>query len=106
MLQRGITAMSRSNRPEETELHIQFRNSVMALSDLVSILRNSIANYYEFACFDALLDPTEATNRKRQILTELHINLCMSLRMLAKAMSEAELYISQVRLSQDFPETG
>jgi hypothetical protein len=98
--------MSRSNRPEETELHIQFRNSVMALSDLVSILRNSIANYYEFACFESLLNPTEATNRKRQILTELHLNLCFSLRMLAKAMSEAELYISQVRLSQEFPEIG
>ena len=106
MLQRGITAMSRSNRPEETELHIQFRNSVMALSDLVSILRNSIANYYEFACFDALLDPTEAANRKRMILAELHNNLCVSLRMMAKSLSEADMHISQVRLAQEFPETG
>ena len=98
--------MGNSIRPDEQDLHNQFRDSVMALSDVVSTLRNSIANYYEFACFDALLDPTEAANRKRMILAELHINLCMSLRMLAKAMSEAELYISQVRLSQEFPETG
>ena len=93
-------------RPDESELHSRFRDSVMALSDVISILRNSISNYYEFACFDALLDPTEATNRKRMILTELHINLCMSLRMMAKCLSEADVYISQIRLSQDFPETG
>lgn len=91
-------------RPDEQELHRQFRESVMALSDLVSILRNSIANYYEFACFEALMDPTEATNRKRMILTELHFNLCLSLRMIAKSLSEAEVHISQVRLSQEFPE--
>ena len=106
MLQRGITAMNRSNRPDESELHSQFRNSVMALSDVVSNLQNSIANYYQFACFDALLDPTEATLRKRMILAELHINLCWSLRMLAKSLSEGELHIAQIRLSQDFPETG
>ena len=91
-------------RPDESELHSRFRDSVMALSDVISILRNSISNYYEFACFDALLDPTEATLRKRMILTELHNNLCWSLRMLAKSLSEAELHISQVRLSQEFPE--
>lgn len=78
----------------------------MALSDVVSTLRNSVANYYQFACFETLLNSTEASHRKCQILTELHINLCMSLRMMAKAMSEAELHISQVRLSQEFPESG
>jgi hypothetical protein len=98
--------MDSSIRPDEQELHNQFRDSVMALSDVVSTLRNSIANYYQFACFDALLDPTEATNRKRMILAELHINLCMSLRMFEKSLAEAEVHISQVRLSQDFPETG
>jgi hypothetical protein len=98
--------MGNSIRPDESELHNQFRDSVMALSDVVSTLRNSIANYYEFACFDALLDPTEAANRKRMILAELHINLCMSLRMLAKCLSEADVHISQVRLSQEFPETS
>ena len=95
-----------SSRPDEQELHSQFRSSVMALSDVVSTLRNSVANYYQFACFDALLDPTEASHRKCQILTELHINLCMSLRMMAKCLSEADVYISQIRLSQEFPETG
>ncbi len=95
-----------SSRPDEQELHRQFRESVMALSDLVSILRNSIANYYEFACFDALMDLTEATNRKRMILAELHFNLCVSLRMMVKSLSEAEIHISQVRLAQEFPETG
>ena len=98
--------MGKSTRPDESELHSQFRNSVMALSDVISNLRNSVGNYYEFACFDALLDPTEATLRKRMILTELHINLCWSLRMLAKSLSEAEIHISQIRLSQEFPETG
>jgi hypothetical protein len=93
-------------RPDESELHSQVRNSVMALSDVISNLRNSVANYYEFACFESLLNPTEATHRKRQILTELHINLCMSLRMMAKCLSEADVYISQIRLSQEFPETG
>ena len=96
--------MNNSNRPSETELHSQVRNSVMALSDVISNLRNSVANYYEFACFESLLNPTEATHRKRQILTELHINLCWSLRMLAKSLSEAEIHISQIRLAQDFPE--
>ena len=91
-------------RPDESELHSRFRDSVMALSDVVSTLRNSVANYYELACFDALLDPTEATLRKRMILTELHNNLCWSLRMLAKSLSEAEIHISQIRLAQDFPE--
>ena len=91
-------------RPDESELHSQVRNSVMALSDVISNLRNSVANYYEFACFESLLNPTEATHRKRQILIELHINLCWSLRMLAKSLSEAEIHISQIRLAQDFPE--
>ena len=88
--------MGNTLRPHESELHSQFRGSVMALSDVVCSLRNSVANYYQFACFDALLDPTEATNRKRTILAELHINLCMSLRMLGKSLSEAEVHISQV----------
>jgi hypothetical protein len=30
----------------------------------------------------------------------------MSLRMFEKSLAEAEVHISQVRLSQDFPETG
>ncbi len=78
----------------------------MALSDGVFMLRNSVANYYEFACFDSLFNPTEATNRKRMFLVGLQINLCFSLRILAKGLSEAELHISQVRLSQDFPEAS
>lgn len=77
----------------------------MALSDVVSNLGYSIGNYYEFACFQSLLDPTEASNRKRMILAELHINLCMSLRMLAKSLSEAEMYITQIKLAQEFPES-
>ena len=93
-------------RPDEQELHSQFRDSVMALSDVVCSLRNSTANYYEFSCFEALMDLTEATNRKRMILAELHFNLCVSLRMMAKSLSEAEIHISQVRLAQEFPETG
>lgn len=77
----------------------------MALSEVVSTLRNSVENYYEFACFQSLLDPTEATNRKRMILAELHINLCMSLRMLAKSLSEAEMHITQIKLAQEVPES-
>ena len=106
MLHMGITLMGNSICSDESELHRQFRDSVMSLSDVISILRNSVANYYQFACFESLLNPTEATHRKRQILTELHINLCMSLRMMAKCLSEAEIHISQIRLSQEFPETG
>lgn len=106
MVQKRLSFMNNSNRPDEQELHSQFRSSVMALSDVVSTLRNSVANYYEFACFESLLNPTEATLRKRMILTELHNNLCWSLRMLAKSLSEAEIHISQIRLSQEFPETG
>jgi hypothetical protein len=98
--------MDSSIRPDEQELHNQFRDSVMALSDVLCSLRNSVANYYQFACFEQLFNPTEATIRKRMILAELHNNLCMSLRMLAKCLSEAEVHISQVRLSQEFPETG
>lgn len=105
MRQMGLSFVHNSNRPNESELHSQFRSSVMALSDVVSTLRNSVENYYEFACFESLLNPTEATNRKRMILAELHNNLCFSLRMLAKCISEAEVHISQVRLAQDFPES-
>jgi hypothetical protein len=98
--------MDSSIRPDDQELHNQFRDSVMALSEVVCSLRNSVANYYQFACFEHLFNPTEATIRKRMILAELHINLCMSLRMFEKSLAEAEVHISQVRLSQDFPETG
>jgi hypothetical protein len=61
VVQMEITSMGNTLRPVESELHSQFRHSVITLSNVIATLRNSMANYYQFACFDALLDPTEAT---------------------------------------------
>lgn len=99
-------AMAESERPDEKELHIQFRSSVNVLCQVEAILQNSVGAYYEYACFESLLCSTELAKRKRQNLTELHINMCFSLRKLVKAMSEAERHLSQIRMAQGFPESS
>lgn len=43
MVHMGITLMGNFICPDESDLHSQFRSSVMALSDVVSTLRNSVA---------------------------------------------------------------